>query len=266
MATPTLESIRLESLNVTLDEMGAWHIDLSVAPYQHPTQAGRVKHIAAHFWETSIGCPVVSRRADGTLVIIDGQNRTLAMLTLGIESWDCLVYDGLSLADEARLYIRINGDRRRPSSYDVHWNAGMVAKDPRVLAISKVFKRFRIDMGPKAGKMVCGAPVAAFRLYRAQEADRDGGLVQVLDIGKRADWPTHFLEAPMLVGYSLFLQRHADHAAQLETETHPASVYRTAKAQRGANTMLRPGEVYQVLREALGVAEAATDDEDGDDD
>src|SRR5690242_16192920 len=72
--------------------------------------ARRAKRIAQTIDPDALGVLYVSKRRDGTYVVIDGQHRRGAFIELGWgdQKMPCHVYHGLTLADEARLFAEFN--------------------------------------------------------------------------------------------------------------------------------------------------------------
>lgn len=87
---------------------------LSIDPaIQRPLDGAWVRKIAAEFKPDSIGALVVSRRANGSVVVLDGQHRSAAGKQAGfIGKVPCLVYEGLETADEAALFLTLNNSRK----------------------------------------------------------------------------------------------------------------------------------------------------------
>lgn len=73
----------------------------------------RVREIADNLSHEALGIPAVSLREDGTMVWIDGQTRGAALASKGLGSKQipCQVYSGLTLAEEAALFRRLNNSK-----------------------------------------------------------------------------------------------------------------------------------------------------------
>src|SRR5690606_35126480 len=91
--------------------------DLTVLYSDKPTQrAHKVQHsekIAESFDQDKVGVITVSRRSDNTNAVIDGQHRThsLKMVGKGDVPVECHVYHGLTLREEAELFLGLNNVR-----------------------------------------------------------------------------------------------------------------------------------------------------------
>jgi hypothetical protein len=66
---------------------------------------------AARFRAEAIGVPAVSRREDGTYVVLDGQHRCEVLRRAGVTDVECKVYEGLTVAQEAELFGLLNDGR-----------------------------------------------------------------------------------------------------------------------------------------------------------
>ena len=89
----------------------------------------------------------------------DGQHRWEAARSLDPSPMMvATIHDGLGVADEARLFDRLNRQRRRPSTWD-HWRAREAAGEDTVTTIKSVVERagLIIDSAPKDGHIRCTA-------------------------------------------------------------------------------------------------------------
>lgn len=81
---------------------------------QRPLDGVRVAQIAADFEVDSLNVITVSERPDGTQHIVDGQHRIAAMRVIGKDTIPvrCVLWKGLSRADEAAMWRRLNNTRQ----------------------------------------------------------------------------------------------------------------------------------------------------------
>lgn len=93
--TKTIESLSLEKLRI--DEN-----------YQSKISMAHAKKIALNFNLLGLGLIHVNRRNDGFYYIIDGQHRTKAMEIRSVKFMDCIVYEGMTIKDEATAYRFLN--------------------------------------------------------------------------------------------------------------------------------------------------------------
>lgn len=102
------------------------------AAYQRSTdnQASQrlIASIAANFdWRLCTPL-VVSRRADGSFVVIDGQHRTLAAQMRGMDDLPCCVFTYESAEEEAKMFVAANRSRKAMNRLD-DFHAALAAGD-----------------------------------------------------------------------------------------------------------------------------------------
>jgi len=97
-----------------------------------------VQKIAANFDPDKIGVVTVNKRADGDLMIIDGQHRVAALVEMGWSDQlvDCNVYENLALHEEAALFVALN-TRLNVQLWD-NFRIRVEAHDPDALAIYRI--------------------------------------------------------------------------------------------------------------------------------
>lgn len=126
------------------------------ATYQRPLTTFW-KEVVDDFNPALVGTLIVSERRSGKKNIVDGQTRWTAMKELKLPDVPCLIYEGLSKADEARLFADIQTKRRGMRSYD-RFRAELVAKRPRAMDISRIATKSGFDLtadeGPKTIKAI----------------------------------------------------------------------------------------------------------------
>lgn len=127
VSRPKIGSVR--PADVTTDERA-----------QRTLDPKRVKEIADNFSHESLGIPAVSSREDGTMVWIDGQTRGAALCAkgLGTKPIPCQVYSGLTLAEEAALFRRLNNTKAITSA-DL-FRIAVTEGDPIAVASEKALR------------------------------------------------------------------------------------------------------------------------------
>ncbi len=86
--------------------------DLTIDPeVQRALRKARVEELAREFDPEALGVLTGNRRADGTVVIVDGQHRWAAAKEVGHPSLKVQVYQGLSRSDEAALFRKRNNTK-----------------------------------------------------------------------------------------------------------------------------------------------------------
>lgn len=193
--------------------------------YQRPltTFARRIEH---GFDPALVGTLVVSRRADGTLAVVDGQTRAAAISHLvaageiASPGVPCLVYEGLSRADEASLFARLQKERRGISSYH-RFRAAVVAGEEEAVAIQAIVRAAGHDTG--VGKDKIGAVAALERVYRFNPTLLERTFAVLAD----AYGAEYVPAADMLRGVGRLLHDHGDiDARQLADRLRPLSLAR----------------------------------------
>lgn len=102
------------------------HVDQS---YQRGEKPSHIAKIAREFIGGATGILTVGRRADGTLWLIDGQQRRKALERLGVDRWPAEVIPSSGPAYEAAIYHKRNSSRVNLSPKDL-FRAALEANDP----------------------------------------------------------------------------------------------------------------------------------------
>ena len=187
--------------------------------YQRPLDGPRSKKIAAAWDPRLAGIIEVSDRGDHTApryAVVDGRHRWAAAQHAGIGVLVANVHSGLSVADEAALFDRLNRERRRITTVD-HWNARKAAGDADVAAIEKTVASLGlvIDMAARNGHVRCTSTLE--KLYAIGGADLvKRSLQTVLDVWGR---DLAGFDAPIVHGIGLtlhYLQPDLDLARMVE--------------------------------------------------
>lgn len=129
--------------------------------YQRPLDEPRAKRVAGQWEPRLAGIVEVSDRGEQhtpRYAVIDGQHRWAAAEYAGIGVLVANVHTGLTLAQEAKLFDRLNRERRAPTTWD-HWHARKAAGNPTVTAIETVVDQLglHINMSPTNGNVRCVA-------------------------------------------------------------------------------------------------------------
>lgn len=169
---------------------------LVVAEYQRPLTTF-VEKITKDFNPALVGTLAVSERSKTKFALIDGQTRAEGMKRLGITAAPCVVYEGLDVHQEARLFALFQTQRRGMHSAD-RFRAQVIAGEPTQVEINRIAEECGFVIGKNRGTRQGDRPyipaVAALEyVYRgAQTGGRDTKnpelLVQTLSTIKQA-WP-----------------------------------------------------------------------------
>lgn len=142
---------------------------LSVDPrIQRPKDANKIRRIYKRFTPSGVGTLLVSRRPDGTIVILDGQTRHEVLLRKlkedGPTQVKCEVFEDLTEAQEAALFLTHNYGSK-PRATDNYRISG-VAGNEVVLGIDEILKNRGYKVSPIPGKGHITAVGALERIYR----------------------------------------------------------------------------------------------------
>jgi hypothetical protein len=167
-----------------------------------------VRTLAKQLDPVGIGVVTVSRRDDGPLVLLDGQHRVLALIERGLGEWevDCHVYTGLTLAQEAALFRRLNNSRK-PNVVD-DYLVGVVEGDEECLAIDKIVQSAGLRVALQKGNGIIACVGAMRSVYRKGGANALAPALRV----PIAAWGTHSasLEGFIVTGLGEFFYRYGD--------------------------------------------------------
>jgi hypothetical protein len=125
---------------------------------------------------SKLGVPVISERADGTRIWLDGQNRG-ALLTLvgwGDQAIECKVFRGLTVKQEAELFLALNDNRRVGAIY--RFLARVTAGDPDAVAISDIVRGAGWRIGDQSGADTITAVAALEKVYQGDQRDQVEGV------------------------------------------------------------------------------------------
>ena len=137
-------------------ELRALQVDVL---YQAPVSAEHLKEMRDN-WNPQLLLPiVVNRRVDGRLMVIDGQHRMEAAQQIYGPSVEieAMVYDGMTVSEEAQLYYRLNTAVRRKTLRAI-FHARLAAGEPTALSIKAVVEEcgFVLSVNEHQGTPVNG--------------------------------------------------------------------------------------------------------------
>lgn len=189
--------------------------DLHVAreSYQRPIIDTHAKTIMKRFnWRDFLDV-VVNVRENGDFFVIDGQHRVEAARRLfGDEiAVPCRIYYGLTLDEEAELYLAINHYSRKASSGDT-FNARLIIGEKTASEFMSVATRHHYPVianapvrGMPAGTLVASACEYVIRAY---SIDTLNELVVVLTAAWGRDWHCYH---PLVRGLARLISHYHEH-------------------------------------------------------
>ena len=158
-----------------------------IPSYQRHEPTHRVDKMANNFKMIAAGAIIVSDR-DGALWLVDGQTRASAARRCAILGLPSVTIEGLTLEEEAALFLHLNRDRLRVSALERHV-AEVIAGETRAIEIDEVLNM----NGLVASTSNEGDLQAYTAITSAETVYDDGGadllfrVLQLLDKGLRAD-------------------------------------------------------------------------------
>jgi hypothetical protein len=111
-----------------------------------------------------VGTVIGSERANGKVALVDGQTRFRGLQKAGWTELPALVYEGMTKADEAALFARLQRKRRNIATYQ-RFRAALVAGDKEANVIQKILKKHDLAVGAKGDNKV-QAVAALEAVYR----------------------------------------------------------------------------------------------------
>lgn len=156
-----------------------WHAPRDFAAVDHRIQrrldTNRVNRLRAEWNPDMVGIFWLSRREDGSLWTLDGQHRGRTLIDRGEGDIprECKVYDGLTPAQEARLFYGLNS-YLRVSAAD-QFRARAMYEDPVALEIMRIVEKhgLQVDKSVADGNIVCVAALEA--VYSGRVARKEPG-------------------------------------------------------------------------------------------
>lgn len=171
----TRTTVQIETLRGIDPKELTWVIAgiISVPDYQRPPQATRVKKIADEFDPDKYDPLKLSRRADGSLWVIDGNHRLQAIMSMG---WGdqlvpARVIQGLTYEQEAALFVA-QKDRRDPDAAE-RFAGRLEQREPTALDMLRVAEEVGVILDYRKKKS-SGEPHVIYAISSAEAIYRDG--------------------------------------------------------------------------------------------
>jgi hypothetical protein len=165
-----------------------------------------------------------------TYAVIDGQTRLAALRRLGALQVPCLIYNGLSRAQEALLFARFQTERRGIRPYH-RFRAQLRGGDPEAQAISRILDGTGWTLSEFTSPRTSGVIGCVGALEVTYRADPE--LLERSLLIMRSAYPEHPGSAELLRGLSYFLV-HAEEVDDDALVRKLASVSPTELARRAS--------------------------------
>lgn len=117
--------------------------------YARPLRPHWVTRLVREWNKRKVGVLLVSQRPDGTYRALTGNHRVASRLQDGEPDYafDCLVYENLSLQEEAAIYLSQDDERLRHSVAD-DFKAMLVNDDPTAKGVQRCLDRASLEIAP----------------------------------------------------------------------------------------------------------------------
>jgi len=204
----------------------------------------RVKALADKLDLDGLGILTVSERANGDLVVLDGQHRVAALLQHDMGEWEvtCHVYRGLTLAQEAAFFRRHN-NQRPITPYD-DFSKGLVEGDEVCCEVNAIVEGHGLHVAGagRDGAITCVKKL--LQLYAGSNGTPDGALLDAtLDLAV-ATWGLRYaaFEKNVLGGVAIVLGTYGDEVDRAKL------IEKLAKFPGGASGLLGKARMLKEIR------------------
>lgn len=230
---PRIETVAAERLRID-------------AKVQRQLIPARVKVLAAKLDLDALGIFTVSEREKGDQVVLDGQHRLAALLSHDMGEWEvlCHIYRGLSEAQEAAMFRRLN-DTRKITPYD-DFSKGLVEGDQECVAINAIASAHGLDVrhSGRDGAITCITKLR--QLYISHNGVPNGAILDdTLAVAIEA-WGHRYsaVEKNVLGGIALVLRTYGE---ELQRST---LIEKLAKFKGGPSGVLGKARLLKEVRSA----------------
>lgn len=150
---------------------------------------------------------VVSKRADGKYYVIDGQHRRAGAAAVSPNTLlPCLVYEGMTLEEEAQLFRDLAKEKKALGSLD-DYNAALVAQDVSSLDIAETLK----NAGLKVSRHECKNGIQAVGALKSAQINGNlSAVIQVVKAWREASEDSYAFEGQNIRAVSGFLKDYPE--------------------------------------------------------
>lgn len=158
------------------------HVDPDVQRSLNPKQVDKLEN---EWDEIFAGTLVISKRKDGSMWVVDGQHRCAAGLRKDGEMiFDAEIHEGLTLQQEADMFLALNKDRKPPHPFDNYHVSITAGKELEMRIEAEVASR-----GLMVAKTASANKVAAIEKLRSlanKDKARTGLISDTLEVCEAA--------------------------------------------------------------------------------
>jgi hypothetical protein len=230
--------------------------DLIVDPaYQRVLDESRVDRIAEEFDPALLGTLEISVR-NGKCAVFDGQHRLEALRRRGAAKAPCLVHTGLSVPEEAMLFVNLQTQRKNLRPID-RFRARLVAGEEQATAIREIADGYGYTITDGGHPREIGAITALDRVYARGGMDLLHSMFSLLVIWQGEPRST---DGALIEGLGLATERYRadrrwDRAPDALAEITATSLLRKAVAslEMGGGSGSRPQAVAKEIGRLVGI-------------
>lgn len=229
---------------------------LTVDPsYQRELDTNRVQKIVDDFDPALLGALEISVR-NGKCAVFDGQHRLEALTIRGEKDAPCLVHEGLTVPEEAMLFVRLQTQRKQLNPID-RFRARLRAGETQAAEIQNTVEGFGYTLGKGGHENQIGAISALDRVY-----DRGGRDLLALTLDLLYIWKgePRSMDGALIEGMAIAITKYGDDKRweNIRTELEQitaASVLRKAIAalESGGGSASRPQAVAKQFGRLVGI-------------
>lgn len=176
--------------------------------YQRKLDSFRVRTLSSNFTWDLFGVIEVSRRADSTLYVIDGQHRVAAARAAGhdLKEIDAMVHEGITVNQEADLFHRLNKGRMAVNALS-GFRSALHAQYPTEVEVNQILVDLGLQWGSAKGPTLIGAVQALTKVHT-----RHGNLRRVLTTLKlwHSDPRGSVFDSYLIQGLSVFYRAYPE--------------------------------------------------------
>jgi hypothetical protein len=219
----------------------------------------KVERIKANYNPGALGVITCSRRNKVTTVVLDGQHRVQVVKELTDNEGEvlCHVFSGLTLAEEAQMFLDLNAGNQ-PSLLE-KFRVRVVAGDEGAIDITNMVKSYGWTIGPSTqnGTLQCvGALESIYRLSKKLEFEPD--LLQAVIMTITRAWGTDRDggNAVLLQGLAFLI---SEHGSLLDLKRLETCLKSYQGGPMGLHTDAVQLAALRKMRVAMAVAEQVTE-------
>lgn len=185
-------------------DLGALRVE---AQAQRVLDENRARGIYRHLVVSAVGSLVVSERADGKRFIVDGMHRSRACQLAGITTLPAEVHYGLTVREEAILFLIKNRESKSPNAVD-EFNVGLTAGLEIYSDIQQVLDWHGLTVNGGAGPNTIQAVKGLEEIVRRHGTDTLNAALTLAE----AAWgrTTKTWDGTLICGLGHFIGKHGD--------------------------------------------------------